>query len=831
MMRHHLQSQLRRVLGSGYVGPHSALSFAMPTSWALVLSAIVLCVGIRQAEASVLTNGNVLPADNPFTPDVDEGIPIDGNFIDTTVAADQQVTFEGRVDTKGNTDPTDDTNVNFDVIVGQTSAGVLLISGESALRDENLIIGDSGIIPGAGGTRQGTGVVRITGFGSLYNNDPAIIPPGLPNNFSSVNPRASEPGAGTGFDLWVGRSGNGTLEISAGARAEIQDAAIVGDLSGSSGTLIVDGVDSFLGSGGFSSGAAANGELHEMVIGHLGAGAMNVTNGGQVFAVGPNPSAANQMVIAAVVGSDPTSIGQPVPFAGGQGSVTVDGIGSKWVVGGSVQLGGFNSTKITNSPPTQDIAGGTVQYQGNAGRGALNVSNGGSVNLVPPTILTGTTNLDLDVLVGLYGSIRLSGGTIQIANGTISTAGGNGVPSLTTYRLLNDGNVGGSGAISVGQFRNRALGQVHVAAAEKLVVNSTGQFFNPLNDEELLSNYGLIDVLGTEQNRAEINFNYTPNNVTGINALTRPFINFRPVAGTVTNGGRQQGDILGQSSTFRFQSGIENHGNIKFTGGTNIVSGNVSNCAAGDPVCVGSATGRGLILITGANTSVTFEDSVFNSGTFQIDSQNSPVVIDGNLTFGNNSLLMTTLGSHISVAGDLIFSGTTGVPSFFAANLLNLNTLAVGDEFSFLTFSGNAIGISPGAFLGAQPLGNGFELQAKFFQNALQFVVCSNLGVCTAGGMLPPVNDADLNGDGIVNDADLAIWRARFGQMGLGDVNGDGIVDAADYTIIRDHFGLSMGAGAGSGAAAGGAVPEPASLMLLSMGASLALAFRCRRTA
>src|SRR5262249_4931404 len=148
---------------------------------AVLLALIALLICSRQVVASVLTNGNVLPADNPFTLDVDEGIPIDGNFIDPTVAADQQVTFEGRVDTKGNADPTDDTNVNFDVIVGQTSYGVLLISGESALRDGNLIIGDMGHVGGPSGPiRQGTGVVRITGFGSVYNNDPAIIPTGLP---------------------------------------------------------------------------------------------------------------------------------------------------------------------------------------------------------------------------------------------------------------------------------------------------------------------------------------------------------------------------------------------------------------------------------------------------------------------------------------------------------------------------------------------------------------------------------------------------------------------------------------------------------------------------
>jgi T5SS/PEP-CTERM-associated repeat protein len=823
-MRHYVRSQICRSAQADRIPLRPVQRIAAKWCGAILLGAVALAACSRQAVASVLTNGNVLPADNPFTPGIDEGIPIDGNFIDTTVGADKQITFEGSVDTKGDADPTNDTNVNFDVIVGQTSYGVLLISGESALRDENLIIGDSGKIGGASGvTRQGTGIVRITGFGSLYNNDPAIIPPGLPANFGSVVPR--DPGIG--YDLYVGKTGVGTLEISAGGRAQIQDAAVIGDQSGSSGTIIVDGIDSFLGNGGFNSGTTV-GELHQMVIGHLGTGVMSITNGGQVFAIGPNPSSPAQFLIGAVIGSDPTILGQPIPFTGGQGAVTVDGVGSKWVIGGSLQVGGFNNDKFTNPPATQDAAGGTVQYPGNSGRGSVSVSNGAIVNVIPPTILTGQTNLDLDVLVGLYGQIHLAGGTIQIDNGAISTGGGSAIPSITTYRLLNDGTVGGSGTISVGQFRNRALGQVHVAASEKLVVNSTGQFgLSPAIDEELLSNYGLIDVLGTEQNRAEIDFNYTPTNVTGSNAVTRPFINFRPAPLTVINGGRQQGDIVGQSSTFRFQSGMENHGNFKFTGGTNIVSGNISNCAAGDPVCVGSTIGRGLILITGANTSVTFEDNVYNSGMFQIDSPNSPVTIDGNITFGANSQLITTLGSHISVAGNLIFSSAIAGTSFFSANLLDLNSLAVGQQFSFLTFSGSAVGISPGTLIGDQPIGNGLELQGRLFQNALQFVVCSNLGVCKAGGMLPPVNDADLNGDGIVNGADLAIWRARFGLMGLGDVNGDGIVDAADYTIIRDHFGLPMGAGAGVGS--GSAVPEPSSLMLLAVGAVLALAAGRRR--
>jgi hypothetical protein len=145
----------------------------------------------------------------------------------------------------------------------------------------------------------------------------------------------------------------------------------------------------------------------------------------------------------------------------------------------------------------------------------------------------------------------------------------------------------------------------------------TGSFANPAQDQELMSNYGLIDVL--ERNR--IGRNRLQLHASNVRATRTSRLHQLPPGSAYGDERRpQQGDIVGQSSTFRFQSGMENHGNFKFTGGTNIVSGNISNCAAGDPVCVGSTVGRGLILITGQNTSVTFEDNVYNSGTFQIDS-------------------------------------------------------------------------------------------------------------------------------------------------------------------------------------------------------------------
>ncbi len=50
---------------------------------------------------------------------------------------------------------------------------------------------------------------------------------------------------------------------------------------------------------------------------------------------------------------------------------------------------------------------------------------------------------------------------------------------------------------------------------------------------------------------------------------------------------------------------------------------------------------------------------------------------------------------------------------------------------------------------------------------------------------------ADLNGDGVVNSADLAVLLANWGAIGLpGDLNGDGTVDSADLAILLSSWGL-----------------------------------------
>ncbi|MDZ4755764.1 MAG: GC-type dockerin domain-anchored protein [Phycisphaerae bacterium] len=62
-------------------------------------------------------------------------------------------------------------------------------------------------------------------------------------------------------------------------------------------------------------------------------------------------------------------------------------------------------------------------------------------------------------------------------------------------------------------------------------------------------------------------------------------------------------------------------------------------------------------------------------------------------------------------------------------------------------------------------------------------VSVTNDGVCEA------LCAADLNGDGVVNAADLAILLGAWATTGPGDLNGDGVVDAADLAVLLGAFG------------------------------------------
>ena len=471
------------------------------------LAALAAAVGIallvlatpQPALSSVFTSGDVIPTDNPFVPG-DDGLPLNGNVIEVFEPSFRQTHFEG-IHSTGTIpdDPVDDENLNSDIIVGESAFGVVLISGGSALRFNHLIIGDEGERVPGGLIFKGTGVMRINGFGSLYNNNPEILPPGLPIGFRSLMPRDQHSDYADGFDLYVGRAGAGTLEISLGGRAEIDDAVVVGDQPGSLGTIIVDGFDSFLGSGGrLTQSGNDQDEVRSMFIGRLGSGHMIIRNGGRVVA---DARGAGQQddVVAAVIGSRPRDTGD-APELGGEGTVTVtgapNGLSSQWILGGSLQIGGFHDFSATD---IANQSGVNAIYDSSVGRGTLNVDEGGIVQVRFPVEVTPADEVDLRVLIGRFGRLELTNGLVTI--GTGDPEGSQGDARDDAVQLLNDGVIRGGGRINTGVFRNRFFGEVRVDAGQRLIIDSSTEVITGGDLVQPLVNWGLMQVIGSPEAR------------------------------------------------------------------------------------------------------------------------------------------------------------------------------------------------------------------------------------------------------------------------------------------------------------------------------------------
>jgi hypothetical protein len=212
--------------------------------------------------------------------------------------------------------------------------------------------------------------------------------------------------------------------------------------------------------------------------------------------------------------------------------------------------------------------------------------------------------------------------------------------------------------------------------------------------------------------------------------------------------------------------------------------------------------------------------------------------------------LSYTHPSLITVNGDVgIGQGTTDLSLNLASDALH--SLKHGDAFQLISFGGDIGNVdatdpnNPFPDLTQAPLFSDLDVSPNVFAlyGLTAHVQFSNEGVYavfldptkvgTPGG--PGAIAPDFNGDGVVDLADFAIWQAHVGQMGGasvldGDADGDGDVDGADFLKWQRNVGKPMpwtGAGSGSSLAN---VPEPASLMMLACGGSLALAFVRRRS-
>ncbi|MFO1058721.1 MAG: PEP-CTERM sorting domain-containing protein [Dongiaceae bacterium] len=239
----------------------------------------------------------------------------------------------------------------------------------------------------------------------------------------SVLPFGIGPGDSTAANVFVGGDFNGpatgTMTINGGSvltTPSPDPQGHLGTLAGSSGTVTVTGTGSAWKLQGVINDGFDDGLGGFLSVGRAGVGQLNVTAGGQVNI----DAGATGITPAMLVGAN----------AGGQGTVLIDGTGSKITVDCA-------ACTPTNGPATQI---------GSAGNGSMTVQNGGTL------ALTGTDAfLAVGHHTGSVGQLDVTGG------GLVSLNGGNAIASASigteagtsgTVNLTNNGQMTFSGGQS-----------------------------------------------------------------------------------------------------------------------------------------------------------------------------------------------------------------------------------------------------------------------------------------------------------------------------------------------------------------------------------------------
>ncbi len=407
------------------------------------------------------------------------------------------------------------TDPNTDGIVGVTSDGLLAISGGSVL---NLIHLDAGANSGATGTVNvmgagsalnlgehlhlgsadvgtgGNGVLNVTGGGVVNVTNDIFLADAATNTGTVV-----VDGAGsvleTGDDLFVGNTGTGSLTITNGGLVEVADLTKLGDDTGSSGSLLIDGAGSML-------------KTRDIDIGEDGPGQATVSNGARLEASddinitddvdGAGSSLTVQGANTTIFAVDNLSVGKRAlgtlnmsdgaraeahvvrlgDFAGGFGVINVQGANSTIVSDDNYLVGHNGSGHLTVSDGARAEAGhfffvglnpgavGRVTVRGpgttletitggftlsEGGTGRLHVLDGAQVTVFAETTIgNGATG---------EGSVTVSGNNSLLSSTSI-VVGGFGKGGL---HVLNGGQAIASDHLSVGE--SAGGGTVHVRGA------------------------------------------------------------------------------------------------------------------------------------------------------------------------------------------------------------------------------------------------------------------------------------------------------------------------------------------------------------------------------
>jgi T5SS/PEP-CTERM-associated repeat protein len=639
------------------------------------------------------------------------------------------------------------------------------------------------VATGGNGLANAQGTVNVTGAGSkllfegaaffnIGGAAPATATPSTAATTTNVNASVNVTGGG-----YVGSTAaNGLTVLQVGRGGTGTQATLT--ISGSNSLVEVAGT-LHPGSGGPANGATVN-------IGRDGAvGTLRVENGGELRVTTPGSNASVPLTGPRVfVGSNAAQ------GMGGQGTLVIDGPGSKLIMQGDP----FNP----------------VITLGNASTGSMSVLNGGLVQMTGPagnTPVSGTGSITINV-----GGTTTVGGTAGTGSLTVSGAGSTIDMTGVNNRFIGVGRgAGSSGTFTVGSGATINTQAFSIGDGGSGVMNMSG---------------GTINLSGITASTGTGGFTVGRAGGTGSISMTGGVINLNNPVGGFTVGGSNA--FAGAGS-----------GSIAMSNGAQIVFGGTGSPGAS----IGTAGGSGSLVMTGTGTAITM-----NGGTFSVGSASGSVgsvdigagssltgagtiriAHDGTNSVGSGSLKVNGL-----VSANTIINGTNGLISgagTLQGNITNFGTINPGNSPGTLRIDGildNQGGkiilevqeVAPGVFVTDKIiLASSAILDLTNTQIEFQFLGGTNAAAFAAQG---PTVGIDLEeffgretaqgGIGALSSSDLAEFGSAIFSTSDSQGAPAGIYEVSVLgTIIGDTTG---------------AVPLPGTLVLLGWGL---VAFRKRR--
>ena len=580
----------------------------------------------------------------------------------------------------------------------------------------------------AGETNVRSGELRLASGGTLTNGDGVI---GRESGEQGIVTVVGTDGSGnastwtsTGH-LRVGRLGAGTLNILDGGVVTAADIAYVGDDVGSRGTVNVSGQDA---DGNASTWTGAN----DIVIGEFGAGILNITAGGQV---------SNQ---SGWIGSN----------AGAQGTVTVSGVGAD----------GVASTWTNNG----DLL---VGYDGN---GTLNITEGGKVVSVGGLIGANSDGVG-EVIVTGAGSLWENSGRINVGlfgAGALRIEGGATVNS-------NDGIVGAS---ANGEAVVSGAGSAWINAQQLNIGSFGAGTLRIENGASVVSNQGYIGA-----------------NDSGSVVVTGAGSNWLVTDFSMTVGNDGDGSLT-----------IENGGLVRAEGGFSLGS---ASGASGTVTVQGTAGNFGTLETRQIAAGLGTIDFSFDGGRLRATADNDGFFTNfdtHDITLGANGGIIDTDGHDIGISPQFVGAGglakdglgtltLTGANSYAGATLVNAGTLLVSGDQSAATglttvFSGATLG-GNGTIGGDVDMRDGAILAPG--ESAGTLTINGNLSLAGGSILAYEFGQANVAG-GALNDlvnigGDLVLDGTIDVSVSASGTFGPGIYRVFNYGGALTDNGLALG--------------------------------------